>query len=112
MKSYVLVILKTGSSTINEQNEVRKIFAGHMQNIGKLADEGKLIIAGPIGNNPQSYRGIYIFDVKTRDEAKGLVQTDPAVYSGLLDAEYFEWYGSAALPVYLETHRKIEKNKP
>ena len=42
-------------------------------------------------------------------EAKELLKTDPAVAQKLLDAELFEWYGSAALPVYLKQHEKIEK---
>jgi uncharacterized protein len=111
MKSYVLVILKTGLTTIEDKAEVSRIFQGHMQNIGRLADEGKLIVAGPLGKNPNSYRGIFIFDVKTIEEAINLVQTDPAVSSKLLDADYYEWYGAAALSSYLEVQDKITKNQ-
>jgi uncharacterized protein YciI len=71
-----------------------------------LADIGKLVIAGPFEDNEKSYRGIFILNVKTINEAKELLQTDPAIQSKVLDAELYEWYGSAALGEYL----KIQKN--
>ncbi len=109
MKQYVFVMLKTGATTISDKEKVSEIFKGHLVNIGRLAKEGKLIIAGPLGKNDKLYRGIFIFNVKTEEEAKELLKTDPAVESGLLDAEIYSWYGSAALPAYLEVHKKIEK---
>ena len=112
MKMYVLVILKSGETEIKDKEKVSELFRGHMENINRLADENKLIIAGPMGKNEKNYRGIFIFDVKTVDEAKDLVKTDPAVNSGLLAVEFYEWYGSAALPVYLETAKKITKENP
>ena len=112
MKSYVLVLLKTGDSQITDPEKVNELFTGHMTNINRLAEEGKLIVAGPIGKNDKSYRGIFILNVSTVEEGVELVQTDPAVSSGLLAAEYFPWYGSAALPVYLETAKKITQVNP
>jgi uncharacterized protein YciI len=109
MKSFVLVILKTGETQMDDKDKVNELFKGHMANISKLVEDGKLIVAGPLGKNDLSYRGIFILDVKTIDEAKVLVDTDPAVISGLLAADYFPWYGSAALPVYLDTAKKITK---
>lgn len=112
MKKYVLVILKTGNSKIEDKEKVSELFRGHMENINHLVEENKLIVAGPLGKNDKTYRGIFILDVKTISEAEALVQTDPAINSDLLDAEYYEWYGSAALPVYLETAKKITKENP
>lgn len=111
MKSYVLVILKTGTNTTDNKQLIDSLFRGHMDNIGRLADAGKLIVAGPLKKNDKTYRGIFILDVKTTEEAKELLQTDPAIREKLLEAELYQWYGSAALPVYLETHEKIEKKK-
>jgi uncharacterized protein len=36
---------------------------------------------------------------------------DPAITRGVLAVEYFKWYGSAALPTYLEPHKRTEKVK-
>lgn len=111
MKMYVLAILKTGSNTSAGKIKTDSLFAGHLENIGRLAKEGKLVVAGPLKKNAQSYRGIFIFNVKTIEEAQALISTDPAINAKLLEAELFQWYGSAALPVYLESHEKIEKRK-
>jgi uncharacterized protein YciI len=112
MKMYVLVILKSGEAKIDDKEKVNELFRGHMENINRLVEENKLIVAGPMGKNDKTYRGIFILDVKTIDEAKDLVKTDPAVNAGLLAVEFYEWYGSAALPVYLETAKKIAKENP
>lgn len=111
MKSYVLVILKTGPVSVRDKHQRDSIFSGHMQNIGRMSDAGWLVSAGPIGKNERQYRGIYIFDVRTIEEAEKLVLTDPAVSSGLLAAEYYPWYASAALPVHKKYHQKIQKKK-
>jgi uncharacterized protein YciI len=112
MKEYVLVILKTGSNLTKDQAVIDSCFAGHFANMDRLAEENKLIVAGPIGKNEKSYRGIFILNVSTLEEAGTLVQTDPAVNAKLLDAELYAWYGSAALPAYLEAADKIWKIEP
>lgn len=109
MKQYVLVILKTGTATINDKSVTDSLFRGHMKNINRLAKEGKLVVAGPLQKNEKSYRGIFILNVKTIEEAKELLQTDPAVKADLLGSELYGWYGSAALPMYLNYHDRVEK---
>jgi uncharacterized protein YciI len=109
MKSYIFVLLKTGSNNIEKGSARDSIFAGHMKNIGRLADAGKLIIAGPFEENDKSFRGIFILNVKTIPEAKELLETDPAVHAKVLDAELYEWYGSAAIGEYLKIYKKIVK---
>src|SRR5258706_7109810 len=48
MKNYVLIILKTGPNDATIKGKERDdIFAGHFANIARLADEGKLAVAGP-----------------------------------------------------------------
>ena len=111
MKRYVLVILKTGDSDIKDKTTIDSLFRGHMTNINRLAKEGKLIVAGPLQKNDKTYRGIFILNVKTIEEAKTLVDTDPAVYNKLLEGEYYGWYGSAALPLYLRFQDQVEKKK-
>ncbi|MGB4960052.1 MAG: YciI family protein [Saprospiraceae bacterium] len=112
MKSYIFVILKTGHDTITDKKRRSELFRGHMQNIKRLADEGKLIVAGPFGKNEREYRGLFILDVKTIEEATKLVQTDPAVQAGIFDMDLIEWYGSAALPMYLKYNDMISKENP
>jgi uncharacterized protein len=109
MKTYVLVILKTGPAEIQDKELRDSLFAGHFSNMDRLAAEKKLVAAGPFSTNERQYRGLFLFDVRTPEEAMELVKGDPTVTSGIFDLELYKWYGSAALPVYLETAEKIRK---
>ncbi|WP_027383332.1 YciI family protein [Epilithonimonas caeni] len=110
MKSYYLVILKKGKAEINDKARKSELMKGHMENINKLAKDGKLIVAGPMAEkNDKNYSGIFILDAKTKEEAESLVLTDPSVKSGIFDVEIYKWYGSAALPLYLKSHDKVTK---
>jgi len=112
MKMYVLVILKSGSSNITDKHKRDSLFAGHFANINRLADLKKLVVAGPLDKNEQKYRGIFILDVTDIEEAKILLESDPTISEKVFDAEYFQWYGSAALPEYLDVSDKIWRKKP
>jgi uncharacterized protein len=111
MKSYVLVILKTGPEDKNITDKATRdsLFRGHFSNMGVMAKAGKLVVAGPIGKNDKAYRGIFILNVKTIEEARELTQTDPSVKAGIFEVELFPWFGSAALPMYLYYTDKVEK---
>ncbi|MDQ1167039.1 YciI family protein [Flavobacterium sp. SORGH_AS_0622] len=111
MKKYVFCLLKSGTNTTASKEETKKLFEGHMANINKLAKEGKLVVAGPFMKNDRNYRGIYIFNVETIEEAKALVATDPAIKANLLEAELTPWYATAALLETLKIHEKIAKTK-
>ncbi|WP_413997714.1 YciI family protein [Flavobacterium sp. W1B] len=111
MKQYVFCILKTGSNTTATKETRKKLFEGHMANINKLAAEGKLIVAGPFMENDKNYRGIFIFNVKTVEEAQNLVATDPAVEAKIFDVELIPWYSSAALQEISKLHDRIAKSK-
>lgn len=112
MKSYVLVILKTGSNQTTDKELINESFRGHMENINHLVKEGKMTVAGPLGKNDKAYRGIFILNVTTFEEAESLLQKDSAIKEGILDFELYKWYGSAALPEYLDFSDKIWKQKP
>jgi len=110
MKTYYLLILKKGKTEITDKAKKSELMKGHMENIGKLAKNGKLIVAGPmLEKNERDYSGIFILDAKTKEEAENLVLTDPSVRSGIFDVEIYKWYGSAALPLYLKSHDKVTK---
>lgn len=110
MRMYVLCILKTGPKDAEVKGDERKaIFAGHFANIGRLADEGKLAVAGPFGKNDKNYRGLYIFNVTTIEEAEKLVVLDPAVKAGVFTPDLTLWCGSAAMMVVNDTHKRIAK---
>ncbi len=109
MKMYVFVMLKTGANTSTDKVAKDKAFTGHMKNIQKMADAGKLAVAGPFekgGNN----RGLFILNVATFEEAKSLLEEDAAVKEKYLEPEFTLWYGSASLMETPEIHKKIQKS--
>ncbi|WP_336962694.1 YciI family protein [Chryseobacterium contaminans] len=113
MKPYTIVMLTTGTTKIEDKTRMSSLMKGHMENIGKLANEGKIVVAGPfLEKNKENYRGMFIFNTKSKEEAEQWVKTDPAVQAGVFSYEIFPWYGSAALPLYLKHHDEIAKENP
>lgn len=110
MKKYYLVIVKTGTSGITDKARLDSIFGGHMKNIQLLASQNKLVVAGPLGKNDNKYEGIFILNTESKTEAEKMLETDPAVKFKVITAEYYLYYGSAALQQIPAIHKKIEKN--
>jgi len=95
MALYYMVFLKRGPKWTPEVTEAtKKIQEGHMANIQKMADTGKLVVAGPFLDDGQ-LRGIFIFKVATEEEAKALMESDPAVQAGRLVGEIHPWMTDA-----------------
>ena len=113
MKSYVLVILKTGPKDADFKGKERDdLFTAHLANIRRLASEGKLALAGPFGKNDEAFRGLFIFNTASLDDARSWVATDPTVRAGVLVPEFVPWYGTAALMQVNELHAKIQQEAP
>jgi len=111
MKMYVMCFLKTGPLRVDDTKKRSELMAGHFGMINRLAAEGKLVLAGPFSEGGE-FRGIYVFDVKTVEEAQKLTETDPSIKEGYFKVEFIKWYGSAALMEVNGTHKKISKNAP
>ena len=108
MRQYVLVILKTGPTPVPAGGARKAMFAGHFANIERLSREGKLVLAGPFGENADGWRGLFVFAVKDVEEARALTATDPVIVQGEMVAEFKPWYGSAAVMMVPDVHKKIE----
>ncbi|HAD14615.1 MAG TPA: hypothetical protein DCF33_19490, partial [Saprospirales bacterium] len=108
MKKYVMAFLKRGPNRSQDSTTAAQLQKGHLDNINRLAESGKLVLAGPFMDNGD-VRGIYIFNVATIEEASALTATDPAIQAGRLTMELHPWYGSASLPLILPLHKKLEK---
>jgi uncharacterized protein YciI len=70
--------------------ESQKIQKGHLDYMGELHQQGKLIAAGPFLEN-SDMRGIVIYRVATIEEAKRLAADDPAVKVGRLVIDARPW---------------------
>jgi uncharacterized protein YciI len=106
MRSYVLVVLKTGPNRIPAGPERDEMFKGHFANMQRLSAEGKLVLAGPF-DGVDGWRGLFIFAVDDIDEARQLVATDPVVAKGEMVAEFHKYYGTAALMLLRDLYEKV-----
>lgn len=108
MRSYVLVVLKTGPNKMPEGPARKKMFEGHFANIQRLAADKKLALAGPFDGD-DGWRGMFIFATPDIEQARKFVATDPVIVNGEMVAEYHKFYGSAALMMVNDIHNKIQK---
>ncbi|MFA0964509.1 YciI family protein [Roseivirga sp. BDSF3-8] len=110
MRKYVIAFLKKGPNREQDSVKAAELQIAHMKNISRLAEENKLVLAGPFFGDGEM-RGIYVFAVNSIEEAQALTNTDPAVQSGSLEMELKEWYGSAALMGLNEVHASLSKSE-
>lgn len=104
MKYYTFAILKTGKNNSIDPEISRHYFEKHIENIQTMAADGRLVVAGPFGNNDRNYRGLFIFNTQYPDTLMKWLENDPMITNDVLSIELTPWYGSAALPLYLPYH--------
>jgi uncharacterized protein YciI len=88
--TYSWVWILTGPQDAAVQGEARQqAFAGHFGNMGRLAEEGALLVAGPMAEPRASldHRGIFILDVADGAAAHAVAATDPAAIAGIFRLE-------------------------
>ena len=109
IEKYWFVMIRTGPKNDFDSTTRSNLFKGHMDNIKRLYDEGKLKVAGPFDKNDFQWRGIFILDCATKEEAEKLVQSDPAIAAGIFSVDIVPWYTS---PMGSFKKGKPEKAKP
>jgi uncharacterized protein YciI len=110
MRQYVMAFLKEGPNRDQDSATAAELQRKHMENIKRMAESGKLVLAGPFLDNGD-IRGIYVFKVSSMLEAKQLTESDPAIQAGRLEMELKPWYGSAALLLLTDLHNQLESKE-
>lgn len=110
MRKYIFANLIAGPNRSQDSVEAARLQRAHMDNITRMAEAGKLVLAGPFLDD-QEVRGIYVFAVETIQEAEELTNSDPAIQAGRLKMELRPWYGSAALMQIGDLHQRLSKEK-
>ena len=92
--SFILVLLVRPASVPDlPKAQLDQLQEGHMANMRRLAEEGKLFKAGPTEDfSGRNVRGIFILKTDSVDQAKEWVATDPSVKAGRLAPEFMKWY--------------------
>lgn len=91
MKRFWLVLLNKGPHRDQDSASRVKIQAAHIANIERLAKEGKIIMAGPIGVE-DDLQGIFLMNCADSSEVESFVKTDTAVITGRLIMKYYPWW--------------------
>ncbi len=91
MKQYWLVLLYRGNTRSQDSITAAKIQQAHMSNIERLAADGKIIMAGPMGDKGD-LRGIFLMDGKDSAEIASHVKIDSAIVTGRLRFEIHPWW--------------------
>jgi uncharacterized protein YciI len=90
MTAYLAFLVRGDKWTPEKTPQTEAIQKAHMDNINRLADMKKLVVAGPFGDNG-ALRGIFVFRVGSLEEARELAATDPAVKAGRLALQIHPW---------------------
>ncbi len=91
IRKYWFVLLKTGPNRGQDSATAVELQKGHIANIDRLYYEGKIKVAGPFGEKGD-WRGLFIMDCESKEEAEKLLQTDPMIAAGRLAYEIKPWY--------------------
>lgn len=108
--NYTLVFLKTGPADAEVQGDERKqAFQGHFENMGRMANERQLVVAGPFGKNRHdaTLRGLFVMNSGEREKAAAWAATDPTTVRGVLVQELHSLSTDAPLLRGLE--RELER---
>lgn len=94
IKKYYLVLLQANPEKQElDSVKVAEIQKAHLDNIDRLAKLGKIVMAGPMGDNG-NLRGIFVMDCESLEEAMLLCRTDPAIKQKRLLFEVHPWWAA------------------
>lgn len=88
--AYLAFLVRGDKWTPEKTPATEAIQKAHLENINRLAEMKKLVVAGPFGDNGR-LRGIFVFKVGSIEEARELAETDPAVKAGRLALILHPW---------------------
>jgi uncharacterized protein len=99
---YALTILRTDKDWPKEKAAREVLFRQHLGHLQAMARAGKLVVAGPLGDqDDKTKRGIGLWRTSL-EEARRLSAEDPAVKAGVFKVEAMTWStekGALAFPV-------------
>ena len=99
-QDYVVVFLNNNPEKEElPEEEVQALQSKHLENIGKLAKEGKLLVAGPF----EGGGGIFILNTTDTDEAKVWLLSDPAIRANRWKIEIFGFDSRVGIPCLAST---------
>jgi uncharacterized protein YciI len=93
---FELVLLKPGPNPLPEGWESSPVRQEHMTYVQSLLASGKMIIGGPIKDDPQ-LAAVAIFNTKSADEVRQWVDADPTVKASYFTPEVHPWWSEEVM---------------
>ena len=91
-KQYFFVIYIKGGGVDFSREEADKIQWDHLRYLFGLRAEGKLLLNGPVSDNPQ-FTGIGIFNSTDKKEVRRWMDEDPLIKIGKRSYELYPYFG-------------------
>jgi uncharacterized protein len=88
---YQLKLIPKLLDEANWTERENEIVQHHFEVLQDLLKEGKLILAGRTLNMDPTGMGIVILEVNSEEEARTIMENDPAVKEGIMDATLFPY---------------------
>ena len=98
MRQYVVAFLYTGPNPVEDPEESKRMMKGHLANIQRLHDEGKIILAGPYLSKTD-LRGYFLFDTDDVEAAQAWCDSDPAIAAGVFRVDLHPWYSAKGIGI-------------
>jgi uncharacterized protein YciI len=92
--SFIIVLLvKSANAPQMAKEKLDELQEAHLANIKRMAQEGKLLKAGPFEDyTGRNVRGMFIFNSYSKEQVQEWVASDPLVKAGRLAPEYLKWF--------------------
>ncbi|HEX2094826.1 MAG TPA: YciI family protein [Longimicrobiaceae bacterium] len=88
---YVLRLVPRLLEAKNWTAQDNQIVGRHFQRLQSMTEQGTVILAGRTLNPDPSSFGIVIFEAASPDEARRIMEEDPAVKEGIMTSELFPY---------------------
>jgi len=86
--SYFFVFLNANPNRpAIEKDSIKRLQNGHLENMNRLYNEGKLIVSGPFGDSITG--GVFIFKSESIETVTAMLATDPAISAHRFNLELF-----------------------
>jgi uncharacterized protein YciI len=109
---YVVLLRPDPNRTPLSLPERQRIQDAHMANIRRMADDGILVAAGPMEDNPATISGIFVFKVSSLDEARRIAALDPTVAERRNTVDVHSWLGPPGIGSSYFGWKKVNPGAP
>jgi uncharacterized protein len=88
---YIVRLARPALLTEGPDAEEQRVLGAHFAYVERLTDEGTMILVGRTQTTGPETFGLAIFEADSEEEARRIMEEDPAVAQGLMRAELYPY---------------------